>query len=247
MSVFEMQDVMSKDRYHIERKVQLIERQQKSNSLDANLVEEVKAMILASQEKVRERSELVPEIKYDQSLPVAAKAEDIIASIKANQVVIVAGETGSGKTTQLPKMCLQAGLGVAGMIGHTQPRRLAARSVADRISDELGVELGDEVGFQVRFNDESSDKTLVKLMTDGILLAEIQQDKFLQKYQAIIIDEAHERSLNIDFLLGYLKRILPSRPDLKIIVTSATIDVARFSKHFNDAPVFEVSGRTFPV
>jgi len=242
-----MQEVMSKDRFQIERKVQLIERQQKSNQLDAKLVDEVKAMILASQEKVRTRAELVPEIRYDQSLPVAAKAEDIIAAIKANQVVIVAGETGSGKTTQLPKMCLQAGLGVIGMIGHTQPRRLAARSVADRISDELGVELGDEVGFQVRFNDESSDKTLVKLMTDGILLAEIQQDRFLQKYQAIIIDEAHERSLNIDFLLGYLKRILPSRPDLKIIVTSATIDVSRFSKHFNDAPVFEVSGRTFPV
>ena len=247
MSVFDMPDVMSKDRYHIERKVQLIERQQKSNQLDAKLVEEVKAMILSSQEKVRERRELLPEIKYDQSLPVAAKADDIIAAIKANQVVIVAGETGSGKTTQLPKMCLQAGLGISGMIGHTQPRRLAARSVADRISDELGVELGDQVGFQVRFNDESSDKTLVKLMTDGILLAEIQQDKFLQKYQAIIIDEAHERSLNIDFLLGYLKRILPSRPDLKVIVTSATIDVQRFSKHFDDAPVFEVSGRTFPV
>lgn len=190
-------------------------------------------------------------ISYPAELPVSERREDLMAAIAANQVTIIAGETGSGKTTQIPKMCLELGLGENGLIGHTQPRRLAARTVAERIAEELGVEIGQEVGFQVRFTGEVSRSTKVKLMTDGILLAEIQRDKLLRKYNAIIIDEAHERSLNIDFILGYLKRILPQRPDLKIIITSATIDPERFAKHFgtdeSPSPIIEVSGRTFPV
>jgi ATP-dependent helicase HrpA len=190
-------------------------------------------------------------ISYPAELPVSERREDLMAAIAANQVTIIAGETGSGKTTQIPKMCLELGLGDNGLIGHTQPRRLAARTVAERIAEELGVEIGQEVGFQVRFTGEVSRSTKVKQMTDGILLAEIQRDKLLRKYNAIIIDEAHERSLNIDFILGYLKRILPQRPDLKIIITSATIDPERFAKHFGSedepSPIIEVSGRTFPV
>ncbi|BCW72001.1 ATP-dependent RNA helicase HrpA [Arthrobacter sp. NicSoilB8] len=190
-------------------------------------------------------------ISYPAELPVSERREDLMAAIAANQVTIIAGETGSGKTTQIPKMCLELGLGENGLIGHTQPRRLAARTVAERIAEELGVEIGQEVGFQVRFTGEVSRSTKVKLMTDGILLAEIQRDKLLRKYNAIIIDEAHERSLNIDFILGYLKRILPQRPDLKIIITSATIDPERFAKHFGSedepSPIIEVSGRTYPV
>jgi ATP-dependent helicase HrpA len=189
-------------------------------------------------------------ITYPAELPVSQRRDDIAAAIRDNQVVIVAGETGSGKTTQLPKICLELGRGKAGngggLIGHTQPRRIAARSVAERIASELGTELGDLVGYQVRFTDRTSRSSRVKLMTDGILLAELQRDRQLRKYDTIIIDEAHERSLNIDFLLGYLKRLLPTRPDLKVIITSATIDVERFAKHF-DAPVVEVSGRTYPV
>ncbi|TDL41625.1 ATP-dependent RNA helicase HrpA [Arthrobacter nitrophenolicus] len=190
-------------------------------------------------------------ISYPAELPVSERREDLMAAIAANQVTIIAGETGSGKTTQIPKMCLELGLGENGLIGHTQPRRLAARTVAERIAEELGVEMGQEVGFQVRFTGEVSKATKVKLMTDGILLAEIQRDKLLRRYNAIIIDEAHERSLNIDFILGYLKRILPQRPDLKVIITSATIDPERFAKHFGTpeepAPIIEVSGRTYPV
>src|SRR5205823_13640353 len=178
---------------------------------------------------------------------VSQRKDDIAATIRDHQVVIVAGETGSGKTTQLPKICLELGLGIRGQIGHTQPRRLAARTVAERIASELNTELGTAVGYKVRFTDTSGDDTLVKLMTDGILLAEIQADKMLRRYDTIIIDEAHERSLNIDFLLGYLKQLLPRRPDLKLIITSATIDPERFSGHFDDAPVVEVSGRTYPV
>lgn len=190
-------------------------------------------------------------ISYPAELPVSGRREDLMAAIAANQVTIIAGETGSGKTTQIPKMCLELGLGENGLIGHTQPRRLAARTVAERIAEELGVEIGQEVGFQVRFTGEVSKATKVKLMTDGILLAEIQRDKLLRRYNAIIIDEAHERSLNIDFILGYLKRILPQRPDLKVIITSATIDPERFANHFGTpeepAPIIEVSGRTYPV
>ena len=180
-------------------------------------------------------------------LPVSSRREEILKLIAENQVVVIAGETGSGKTTQLPKMCLELGRGVKGLIGHTQPRRIAARSVANRIAEELQSEIGATVGYKVRFNDQVSDNTLVKLMTDGILLAEIQNDRYLNQYDTLIIDEAHERSLNNDFILGYLKQILHKRPDLKVIITSATIDVERFSRHFNNAPIIEVSGRTFPV
>ena len=186
-------------------------------------------------------------IHYPDNLPVAEKKQAIYDAIKNNQVVIIAGETGSGKTTQIPKICLELGLGIKGYIGHTQPRRLAARSVANRIAEELKTEIGQLVGYKVRFSDHVSETTLIKLMTDGILLAEIQKDKLLLQYDTIIIDEAHERSLNIDFILGYLKQLLPKRPDLKVIITSATIDVERFSNHFNQAPIIEVSGQTYPV
>ena len=187
------------------------------------------------------------DITYPPELPVTQRRDDIAAAIRDHQVVIVAGETGSGKTTQLPKICLELGRGAEGrLIGHTQPRRIAARSVAERIAGELGTDLGDLVGYQVRFTDKTSTAGRVKLMTDGILLAELQRDRQLRRYDTIIVDEAHERSLNIDFLLGYLKLLLPRRPDLKLLITSATIDVDRFARHF-DAPVVEVSGRTYPV
>src|SRR3954470_17486271 len=203
-------------------------------------------------EEVARRTALVPRVSYPDELPVSARRDDIAAAIRDHQVVIVAGETGSGKTTQLPKICLELGRGVEGMIGHTQPRRIAARSVADRIAEEIGTPLGETVGYQVRFTDRSSRDTLVKVMTDGILLAELQHDRSLSAYDTIIIDEAHERSLNVDFLLGYLKQLLPRRPDLKVVITSATIDPERFAEHFVDAngkpaPIVEVSGRTYPV
>src|SRR5687768_15339670 len=186
-------------------------------------------------------------ITYPPQLPVSARREDLAAAIRDHQVVVVAGETGSGKTTQIPKVCLELGRGVRGAIAHTQPRRIAARTVAERIADELGVPLGEAVGYAVRFNDRSGEDTLVRLMTDGLLLAELQRDRLLRRYDTIIVDEAHERSLNIDFLLGYLKRILPQRPDLKLVITSATIDPERFAEHFGGAPIVEVSGRTYPV
>ena len=186
-------------------------------------------------------------MRYDDALPIAAKRDEIKAAISKHQVVVIAGETGSGKTTQLPKICLELGRGVHGLIGHTQPRRLAARSVATRVAEEIGTPLGELVGYQVRFEDQSNERSLIKLMTDGILLAETQHDRYLEKYDTIIVDEAHERSLNIDFLLGFLKTLLVRRPDLKLIITSATIDLQRFSEHFDGAPIVEVSGRTFPV
>ncbi|WP_410869679.1 ATP-dependent RNA helicase HrpA [Nocardia sp. A7] len=212
----------------------------------------VEAEIAAAETRVANRRAALPRITYPEQLPVSARRDDIAAAIAANQVVIVAGETGSGKTTQIPKICLELGRGIRATIGHTQPRRLAARTVAERIAEELGTELGDVVGYTVRFTDQASDRTLVKLMTDGILLAEIQRDRMLRRYDTIIIDEAHERSLNIDFLLGYLKQLLPQRPDLKVIITSATIDPELFARHFADAqgtpaPIVEVSGRSYPV
>jgi ATP-dependent helicase HrpA len=240
-------DVMTRDRHVIARKQEQLAKRKKDGLPFDRMASELEVMVEKSAALYQARLGRLPKITYDESLPVAARSEEIIKAIQDNQVVIIAGETGSGKTTQLPKMCLEAGRGIAGLIGHTQPRRIAARSVADRISDEMQVKLGEQVGFQVRFSDESNEETLIKLMTDGILLAEIQQDKLLYKYDTIIIDEAHERSLNIDFLLGYLKRVLAARPDLKVIVTSATIDVERFSAHFNNAPIIEVSGRTYPV
>jgi ATP-dependent helicase HrpA len=195
----------------------------------------------------RARAVSAPPVTLDQGLPIAREAERIVALIRDHPVVVIAGETGSGKTTQLPKLCLAAGRGAAGMIGCTQPRRIAARAVARRVAEELGSQVGAAVGFQVRFNDQVGEDTRIKFMTDGILLAEIASDRWLSAYDTIIVDEAHERSLNIDFLLGYLKQLLRRRRDLKVIVTSATIDTARFSRHFDDAPVVEVEGRTFPV
>ncbi|MFD4636626.1 ATP-dependent RNA helicase HrpA [Lentzea sp. NPDC058436] len=211
------------------------------------ITEEIAAQIDEAALKVALRRESVPKISYPQELPVSQRKDDIKELIANHQVVIVAGETGSGKTTQLPKICLELGRGITGQIGHTQPRRIAARTVAERVAEELGTKLGDTIGYKVRFTDQSGDDTLVKLMTDGILLAEIQTDRTLSRYDTIIIDEAHERSLNVDFLLGYLKQLLPRRPDLKVVITSATIDPQRFSQHFENAPVIEVSGRTYPV
>ncbi|RKG36002.1 DUF3418 domain-containing protein [Acinetobacter rongchengensis] len=200
-----------------------------------------------SNHKVRERLARVPNIKLNQDLPVTQYADQLIAAIQKHQVIIVAGETGSGKTTQLPQIAMLAGRGLTGMIGHTQPRRLAARSVSQRIAEEVGEKLGESIGFKVRFNEQGSNDSIVRLMTDGILLAELSHDRYLNKYDTIIIDEAHERSLNIDFIMGYLKQLVKKRPDLKIIITSATLDVNRFSQYFNHAPIFEVEGRSFPV
>ncbi|WP_107860708.1 ATP-dependent RNA helicase HrpA [Neisseria weaveri] len=210
-------------------------------------IEAVQKKYQKSHDAFLKRQAALPKPQYDGTLPVHERLDDIKTTIQNNQVTIICGETGSGKTTQLPKICLELGRGTAGLIGHTQPRRLAARSVAERIAEELGSNIGQTVGYKVRFNDNTSRDAYVKLMTDGILLAETQTDRYLTAYDTIIIDEAHERSLNIDFLLGYLKQLLPRRPDLKVIITSATIDAERFSKHFNNAPVLEVSGRTFPV
>jgi ATP-dependent helicase HrpA len=197
--------------------------------------------------RVQRRRASVPEVSYPPQLPVSARRDDLLAAIRDHQVVVVAGETGSGKTTQLPKLCLELGRGVRGTIAHTQPRRLAARTVAQRIADELQVPLGAAVGYAVRFDDRGSEDTLVRVVTDGLLLAEIRRDPLLRRYDTVIVDEAHERSLNIDFLLGCLHRILPRRRDLKLIITSATIDPERFSEHFGGAPIVEVSGRTYPV
>ncbi|MEP7097059.1 MAG: ATP-dependent RNA helicase HrpA [Dokdonella sp.] len=207
----------------------------------------LRTAIEASTARRAQRAALVPEIRVDETLPIAARADEIVELIRNHQVIVLAGETGSGKTTQLPKLCLAAGRGVAGLIGCTQPRRIAARSVARRVADELGSGVGTLVGFQVRFSEQVGPNALIKFMTDGILLAETQSDPWLSGYDTIILDEAHERSLNIDFLLGYLKRLLAKRRDLKLIVTSATIDTARFAKHFNEAPVVEVEGRAYPV
>jgi ATP-dependent helicase HrpA len=208
---------------------------------------EVEKEIEAAERRVARRRAAVPVPHYPDDLPIVERRADILAAIRDHQVVVVAGETGSGKTTQIPKMCLELGLGVRGRIGHTQPRRIAARTVAERIAEELGTPLGQTVGYAVRFSDHVSETTLVKLMTDGILLAELHRDRLLTGYDTIIVDEAHERSLNIDFLLGYLKDLLRNRPDLKLIITSATIDTSRFAQHFGDAPIVEVSGRTYPV
>jgi ATP-dependent helicase HrpA len=214
---------------------------------DARARDAFAAALAQSVARREQRAAALPQGEVDPGLPIAAAADEIVALIRAHQVVVIAGETGSGKTTQLPKLCLAAGRGAAGMIGCTQPRRIAARAVARRVAEELQVPLGGAVGFQVRFNDNVGPETAIKFMTDGILLAEIQSDRWLSAYDTIIVDEAHERSLNIDFLLGYLKQLLPKRRDLKVIVTSATIDTARFSQHFGDAPVVDVEGRGYPV
>lgn len=238
--------LMLRDQQRLRRRVQGALKV-KNPEAQAAIASEIEADVATARQRVENRRASLPAIRYPDALPVSQKKDAIMKAIRDHQVVIVAGETGSGKTTQLPKMCLELGRGVTGLIGHTQPRRLAARTVADRIAAELEIPVGGTVGYKVRFNDQVGDNTLVKLMTDGILLAEIQQDRLLMQYDTIIIDEAHERSLNIDFILGYLRQLLPKRPDLKVIITSATIDPQRFSRHFNHAPIVEVSGRTFPV
>ncbi|MFJ4094528.1 ATP-dependent RNA helicase HrpA [Kitasatospora sp. NPDC089913] len=222
-------------------------RRVRKDEARAQIAAEIAADIDKAELLVERRRNAVPEIRYPAELPVSQKKDEILAAVRDHQVVIVAGETGSGKTTQIPKICLELGRGVRGLIGHTQPRRIAARTVAERVAEELDSPLGEAVGWKVRFTDQVGPDTLVKLMTDGILLAEVQTDRELRQYDTLIIDEAHERSLNIDFLLGYLKQLLPRRPDLKVIITSATIDPERFARHFGDAPIVEVSGRTYPV
>lgn len=234
-------------RFVLRRRLQQAKELIKQQKPVEKLLVDIANAIQRSIQQYQQRLAQLPKPEYPLELPVSGKKDEIAAAIQQHQVVIVCGETGSGKTTQLPKICLELGRGVAGLIGHTQPRRIAARSVASRIAQELNSPLGQTVGYKVRFNDKLSESSYIKLMTDGILLAETQGDKFLNAYDTIIIDEAHERSLNIDFLLGYLKQLLPKRPDLKVIVTSATIDAERFSNHFNGAPVIEVSGRTYPV
>ncbi|EPL9568077.1 ATP-dependent RNA helicase HrpA [Providencia rettgeri] len=235
-----------RDQWLLKKRIQGIAKIRDEKSRSA-VLDVIKADIESAKQKVAVKKLNPPKIVYPDSLPVSQKKDAILNAIQKHQVVIIAGETGSGKTTQIPKICLELGRGIQGFIGHTQPRRLAARSVATRLAHELECELGTHVGYKVRFSDQVSETTQVKLMTDGILLAELQNDKLLLQYDTIIIDEAHERSLNIDFILGYLRQLLPRRPDLKVIITSATIDPERFSKHFNHAPIVEVSGRTYPV
>lgn len=236
-----------RDRRVLRRKIRELETRVSKGQAAERLQGEIEALIEKSGQRVAARLASLPKPSFDDSLPVNQKLDSISQAIAKHQVVIICGETGSGKTTQIPKICLTLGRGVYGLIGHTQPRRLAARSVATRIAQELNSNLGEHIGFKVRFTDKLSEKSVVKLMTDGILLAETQTDRYLEAYDTIIIDEAHERSLNIDFMLGYLKQLLPRRPDLKIIITSATIDADRFARHFDNAPVIEVSGRMYPV
>ncbi|WP_241645017.1 ATP-dependent RNA helicase HrpA [Rosenbergiella metrosideri] len=241
------EQVSFRDRQQLRRRLRGVDKITGSDAQQAVLTKIEQELLTAEQRLVTHDASRPATIHFPENLPVSQKQQAIADAIANHQVVIIAGETGSGKTTQIPKICLALGRGRQGLIGHTQPRRLAARTVATRIAEELGTTLGGVVGYRVRFTDQISDQTHIKLMTDGILLAEIQQDKRLLQYDTIIIDEAHERSLNIDFLLGYLRELLPKRPDLKVIITSATIDPERFSKHFNDAPIIEVSGRTYPV
>ncbi|GAA4576294.1 ATP-dependent RNA helicase HrpA [Planotetraspora kaengkrachanensis] len=244
--------LMLRDQRRLRRRIDGM-RKVRDGTSRRSVAQEIAGDIEAAESRVAARREAVPSLSYPPELPVSQRKDDLLEAIRDHQVVIVAGETGSGKTTQLPKICLELGRGVHGLIGHTQPRRIAARTVAERIAEELSIPLGEAVGYKVRFTDHSSDGTLVKLMTDGILLAEMQTDPLLLQYDTLIIDEAHERSLNIDFILGYLKQLLPRRPDLKVVITSATIDPERFSRHFappgsdEGAPIVEVSGRTYPV
>ncbi|MFE7778256.1 ATP-dependent RNA helicase HrpA [Streptomyces sp. NPDC057445] len=242
----QLAEISLRDAHRLGRRLEGTRRIRKPEARQA-VLDEIAAEATQAAARTAERAARVPGITYPEQLPVSQKRDEILAAIRDHQVVIVAGETGSGKTTQIPKICLELGRGVRGMIGHTQPRRIAARTVAERVAEELRTPLGEAVGWKVRFTDQVGQDTFVKLMTDGILLAEIQTDRELRAYDTIIIDEAHERSLNIDFLLGYLAQLLPKRPDLKVVITSATIDPERFSRHFFDAPIVEVSGRTYPV
>lgn len=242
----QLQDVKQSDIALIKSRLnglKKVKNDKKKQSILQSLALQVNASIASKKVKLQN----LPKVSYPQALPVSQSVDVIKTAIEDNQVVIIAGETGSGKTTQIPKICLELGRGIEGTIGHTQPRRIAARTVANRIAEELNSKMGSAVGYKVRFTDHTDQNSYIKLMTDGILLAEMQQDRLLRQYDTLIIDEAHERSLNIDFILGYVKEILPKRPDLKVIITSATIDPERFSKHFNNAPIIEVSGRTYPV
>ncbi|CAI8916181.1 ATP-dependent RNA helicase HrpA [Methylocaldum szegediense] len=238
---------LRKDRYHLSKRLSQLRAEMRRGQLAADRLQSLQEAVSQSMAKRQLRAESVPELDYPLELPVVEKKDEILEKIRNHQVVVVCGETGSGKTTQLPKICLEAGRGVSGYIGHTQPRRIAARTVAARIAEELKQPLGQAVGYKVRFQDQTRPESLIKLMTDGILLAEIQHDRFLEQYDTLIVDEAHERSLNIDFLLGYLKWLLPKRKDLKLIITSATIEPERFARHFGNAPIINVSGRTYPV
>ncbi|MEL7337326.1 MAG: DEAD/DEAH box helicase, partial [Planctomycetota bacterium] len=237
------------DRFRLNRD---LKRAVQRGDLDAiRQVAERTAQSVAVRQKRLDALPSRDQLHYPPQLPITAHVDSIVQLIRDHQVIVVCGETGSGKSTQLPKLCIQAGLGGEGLIGHTQPRRLAARSIAARLADEMHTRVGEDVGFKIRFTDETAPSTIVKLMTDGILLTETQSDRYLERYDAIIIDEAHERSLNIDFLLGYLYEILDKRPDLRVIITSATIDAERFAAHFKpmvgDVPIVTVEGRGFPV
>jgi ATP-dependent helicase HrpA len=244
-------EAMGADRFRLRRRLRGIHEARDAGKPFDRSLGRLAEEIAGSVELRKKRLQGLPEIRYEDDLPILAKRAEISEAIRLHPAVVVCGETGSGKSTQLPKICLEMGRGVDGGIGHTQPRRIAARSVAARLAQELRTPLGDAVGFKIRFADVTRPETYVKLMTDGILLAETQSDRFLNQYDTIILDEAHERSLNIDFLLGYLKRLLGKREDLRVIITSATIDAARFAEHFQSergpAPVIEVSGRTYPV
>jgi ATP-dependent helicase HrpA len=238
---------MIADQRLLRQRLRRIRRQRQRGRSVAEMRARLEADIARSRSRREARQRDLPRLEFPSDLPIVEHRREIVQAIGAHQVIVVCGETGSGKSTQLPKMCLEAGRGVAGLIGHTQPRRIAARSIAARIARELGTNLGDAVGYKIRFSDRTRRDAFIKVMTDGILLAETQGDRDLAQYDAIIIDEAHERSLNVDFLLGYLKQLLPRRPDLKLIITSATIDPKRFSAHFGGAPIIEVSGRMYPV
>ncbi|MGY6216860.1 ATP-dependent RNA helicase HrpA [Methylolobus aquaticus] len=242
-----LSEAMRKDQFTLRKRLDRARDQLKKGQDAAEALARVDGELAKSVELRQLRAASLPSLRYPEELPVVERRDAIREALLANQVIIVCGETGSGKTTQLPKICLEAGRGVAGYIGHTQPRRIAARTVAVRIAEELGQPLGQSVGYKVRFHDQTRPDSLIKLMTDGILLAETQNDRFLDQYDTLIIDEAHERSLNIDFLIGYVKWLLPRRRDLKLIITSATIDPERFSRHFDDAPIIHASGRTYPV
>src|SRR3954463_7738419 len=242
---------MQADRFRLRNLLRAVRHDEEQGRPPDEKLEKLLRQLDESNARREKREKLIPHLEYDESLPVVARREEIATVIREHQIVVVCGETGSGKSTQLPKICLEIGRGVAGMIGHTQPRRIAARSIASRLGEELRTSVGQKVGFKIRFTDTTGPGTLVKVMTDGVLLAESQHDRFFDQYDTLIIDEAHERSLNIDFLLGYLKRLLPKRPDLRLIITSATIDAPRFAEHFcsdsGSAPIIEVSGRTYPV
>lgn len=237
----------SKDQPALHRQLQAVRAAQQRGGTGETLAAYLARRIETSLSACADRRQRLPVLQYPPELPISGAREALVAAIAAHPVVVICGATGSGKTTQIPKLCLEAGRGVRGLIGHTQPRRLAARTVATRLAQELGSPLGEVAGYQVRFAEQLGPDPFIKVMTDGILLAELTRDRMLWAYDTLIIDEAHERSLNIDFLLGYLKRLLPRRPDLKLIITLATIDPERFAHHFDGAPIFSVAGRTYPV